>query len=434
MTYKEALNYLEKALKFGIKPGLERIKAIAEGVANPQRSFPAIHITGTNGKTSTAWFISSFLASKGLRTGTFISPHLHSYRERISINGEPISEHHFSEVLAYLKPTLEEVKIAYGELTEFEILTAMSFLYFAQSKIDCAVFEVGMGGRWDATNLIEAKVAVITNIALEHTDRLGKTLKEIAWEKAHIIKPGSCVVIGDVSTDAYSEINHRVRQTGSRIIKKGLDFGITNRDTKKRSITISGVYGLYRDISVAHFNVFQESNLCLAIAATEVFLEHSLDFSQLKKAVSNVIMPARLEIVAEKPPVIIDGAHNPQAIRVLLESIESIFPGRKLHVVLAILRDKDIGQFIRELSRKKSKLFITRNKSNRAAEPQEIQKIACQYTSEAKCFPDLFTAIDKAVKEADSKTIVLITGSLYTAAEAREIFSWPKDFPAKIYR
>ncbi|MCL6472652.1 MAG: bifunctional folylpolyglutamate synthase/dihydrofolate synthase [Firmicutes bacterium] len=423
MTFDEALNYITEALKFGINPGLQKIEAICKELDNPQLKYHTIQITGTNGKTSTTWMTRDLLVSLGLKTGCYTSPHLHSYRERITVNGELIPEDAFAGILKEIQPVLDKVKDQHGDLTEFEILTAMAFYYFAREEVDVAVFEVGLGGRWDATSMVQPKVAAITGISLDHTDRLGSTVEEIAWDKAHIIKPGCTAVVGRVPAGALAKIKERLTLVGVQARLFGQDFAPEAATVVKNEgsrFMINGLYARYEGIKLPVFGLYQVSNFTMATAIVESFLGRALDAELLKSTASKASCPGRFELVSKEPLIVLDGAHNPEGAQMLVKGLPQSFNYRDLIIVLAVSSDKDIEQMLTILGESAALLVLSQNKSYRSASTNQLIDIAKRTGNRYIIEPDLEKAIDLAIGRASAGDLVSITGSLYTVADARE--------------
>jgi len=424
MIYTDAIRYIEGALKFGINPGLEKIGAICELLGNPQLKYPTIQITGTNGKTSTTWMVRKLLTASGLKTGCYTSPHLHSYRERMTIDGALISEDDFAHTLQAVMPAIEKVRSEYGDLTEFEILTAMAFYYFKESGVDVAVFEVGLGGRWDATSMVRPKVAAITSIALDHTDRLGNTVEEIAWDKAHIIKSGCAAIVADVPAGALGEIKERCASQGAPIKVLGRDFGPYDISIVKDEgsvFSINGLFSSYNNVRLPVFGEFQVSNFTMAVAILEAFTGRAVDQVIMDSGLAGMSCPGRLELVSKNPLVVLDGAHNPDGIRMLVGVLPKAFGYKNMIAVLSISSDKDIEQMLGELAKNASLMVLTQNKSYRSASADQLIDIARSTGNSYIIEPDLNKAIDIAISGASVDDLVCITGSLYTIADAREI-------------
>lgn len=424
MTYEQAINYLIEALKFGINPGLQKIEAICNYLGNPQLRYPTIQITGTNGKSSTTWMTRELLTASGLKTGCYTSPHLHTYRERITIDGEMISENDFASVMVKITPSLEKVKSELGDLTEFEILTAMAFYYFAAKGVDVAVFEVGLGGRWDATSMVQPRVAAITGISLDHTDRLGNTVEEIAWDKAHIIKNGCVAVIGNAPGGALKQIEERCYLVNSPMKLSGRDFmpfDISVVQNEGAKFSIDGIHSRYEDIRLQAFGSYQVFNFTMAVVILEAFTGNQADITLLRSVAGKAFCPGRFELVARDPLVVLDGAHNPEGIKMVVDGLPQSFSYKNLSVILAISADKDAAEMLRLLDKHASLLVLTMNKSYRSLSVDRLTDIAVNLRNRYIIEPDLEKAIKIAVTGASAEDLVCITGSLYTVAEAREI-------------
>lgn len=342
------------------RPRLEPTRRAADLLGDPQRAYPVIHITGTNGKTTTARLIESILRAYGLRTGLLTSPHLVKLNERIVIDGDPISDTVLVEQWAEIQPQLAMVDaelVANGEqeLTFFEALTVLAFAAFADAPVDVVVLEVGMGGEWDSTNIADAQVAVLTPIALDHTHRLGSTIEEIARTKAGIIKPLAEVVTAEQDPEALAEILRSVELTESQLSLEGTDFGLVSAEVAVggQLITVRGRAGTYPDLFLPLFGDHQGRNAALAIAAVESFLgrgSQTLVPEILTDGLASASSPGRLQVIAREPLVIVDAAHNPHGARSLAEALPKYFDLDEIAFVTGILEDKDAGGVIRELA------------------------------------------------------------------------------------
>jgi dihydrofolate synthase / folylpolyglutamate synthase len=424
MTYDEAIDYITEALKFGINPGLDKIEAVCARLGNPQLNYRTIQITGTNGKTSTTWMTRSLLSASGLKVGCYTSPHLHSYRERITIDGVPISKDAFAKAVESILPQLEKVKAESGELTEFEILTAVAVYYFNSVKVDAAVLEVGLGGRWDATSVVSPDVAVITGISLDHTDRLGDTIEQIAWDKAHIIKDGSRPVLGRMPVAALKVVEERCAMFGAKPARFEEDYSITGVEIIKNEgskFDLRGIYKDYSHIDLAVFGEYQIANFSLAIAVCEIFLNAAINEEALKMTAQTIKCPGRFELVSTQPSIVLDGAHNPEGMQMVVDGLSKSFDFDKLYVILAISSDKDIEKMIQILANKADMVLLSQNNSYRSATPTVLADIALKLGNSYSIEPDLTNSIKHVLAFARDVDLVCITGSLYTVADAREI-------------
>jgi dihydrofolate synthase/folylpolyglutamate synthase len=424
MPFDKAIDYITDALKFGINPGLDKIEAVCAELGNPQLKYPTIQITGTNGKTSTTWMTRQILSESGLKVGCYTSPHLHTYRERITVDGEMISEQEFAATLEAIKPALEKTKRRFGDLTEFEILTAMAIQYFAEVGVDVAVFEVGLGGRWDATSVVRPKVAVITGISLDHTDRLGETVEEIAWDKAHIIKEGCVAVLGNMPDGALKTVLERCESIGADVLQRSKDFEVRDAQIIKNEgsqFSVNGIYASYEDIELQVFGDYQVNNFATALAACEAFSGMAIASDVLEQAAKTVKCPGRFELISRNPTIILDGAHNPEGMRMVAEGLPKAFSYNNLHFVLAISSDKDIEQMIDILMASGATLVLSTNSSYRSASVETLADVAIRSGNSYSIEPDLRNAIERAVSIAAADDLVCITGSLYTVADARSV-------------
>lgn len=423
MDYNEAVVYLDGKIKFGIRPGLERISALCRKLGNPHDSFRSIHIAGTNGKTSTARIASSILTEHGLKVGTYTSPHLALYTERFLINAEPIAEEYFGQCLNQIIPCVEAVNGECPEpLTHFEILTALAFFLFARERIDCGVIETGMGGRWDATNIINSRVAVVTNVDLEHTDVLGKTISKIAWEKAHIIKKGCSAIGGNLNEEALTVIRDRCANENVESKIFGADFSLVS--TKKVSetaqlISVKGLYAGYDNLSLPLAGGHQAENASVAAATCEAFLKKALSLKKIRQAFERASSPGRFELIRREPLIVLDGAHNPAGIRRLAATLKQVV-FNKLVLVLAILEEKNVQEMLEAIIPLANLTIVTENHSDRCMNADHLSAEVSRLTEDYFTEKDLTRALKLAVKEAKKGDMVLVTGSLYTVGEARE--------------
>lgn len=426
---------LARAPEHDLQPSLDRIQAVMELLGDPQRSFPAIHLTGTNGKTSTTRIIEAILREHDLTTGRFTSPHLHSIRERIALDGSPIDIERFvaayDEVAPYLD-LVDDRSVSEGgpRMTYFEALVAIAYAVFADVPVEVAVVEVGMGGAWDATNVIDAPVSVITPIALDHQHFLGDRVTDIAIEKAGIIKPEGIAVIGLQEDPEVVEIlRDRAEAVGARAVYEGHDFGVTERDVAVggQQISVRGLAAEYEDLYLPLYGTHQAQNAAVAIAAVEAFIgggEKPLDIEVLRAGLARATSPGRLEIVRRSPTVLVDAAHNPAGATVLAAAVRDSFTFSRLIGVIAILKDKDASEMLEILEPVLDEVVISRTTSPRAMAPAELGALAAEIFGEHRVsvIADLPDALDRAAELADEGGVagaVLATGSVTTAADVR---------------
>jgi dihydrofolate synthase/folylpolyglutamate synthase len=417
-----------------IVPTLDRIAALAALLGDPQRACPVIHITGTNGKTSAARMTETLLRARGLRTGLYTSPHLSSMRERICIDGEPLSAEVFAATYEEVAPYAAMVDGQQAlRLSFFEMLTAMAFAAFADAPVDVAVVEVGLGGTWDATNIADGAVAVVTPVALDHTAYLGGTVEAIATEKAGIIKPGAVAVLARQSEAAAAALRRRAAEMAVPVLTEGMDFAVTSRDLAVggQRLGISGLKGSYPDLLLPLFGAHQAQNAACALAAVEAFSGGGpLDGDLVRQAFAAMTAPGRLEVVRRSPVVIVDSAHNPAGMAASAEAVTEAFSFGTLVAVLAVSADKDVPGILEELEPAASSLVVTRNSASRSMDPGELEQLAAGVFGPDRVLaaPRLDEAIDTATALADEASGglggagILITGSTTTAGEARVLF------------
>ena len=414
------------------RPRLAPTRRVVELLGDPQRSYPIIHITGTNGKTSTSRIIESILRAYGLRTGLMTSPHLVRVNERIVIDGEPISNEAFVANWRDISPYLDLVdaeleKAGEGSLTFFEALTALSFASFADAPVDVAVVEVGMGGEWDSTNVGDGQVAVFTPISLDHTARLGNTVREIARTKSGIIKPLARVVMATQTPDAREELQRAAELTESSIAAQGTDFTLDSNTVAigGQVITVQGRAGRYADLFLPLFGDHQAQNAAVAIAAVESFLGDGAQMlvgDLLAEGLATVTSPGRMQIVGIEPTVLVDAAHNPDGAAAAAAAIRSFFTFEEVCVVLGVLDEKDALGIIRALSPIASRVHVTRSVSPRAIEPDALADIVEQVLGDKAVlrFDDAAEAMRSAREWAGEgpARAVLVTGSITLVGEA----------------
>ena len=425
---------LMRAPEHDLEPSLDRIAAVMELLGDPQHAFPVIHVTGTNGKTSTTRMIESMLREMGLSTGRFTSPHLHNIRERIALNGNPIEAEKFIASYEDVLPFIEMVdaRSAAGgdpQMTYFEVLVAVAYAAFADAPIDVAVIEVGMGGSWDATNVVNAQVAVVTPIALDHERFLGPSLEGIATEKGGIFKDGSLVVSAVQEPEVAEILIALAGSVGTRPAFEGNEFGILRREVAVggQQLAIRGLGGDYDEIFLPLHGPHQGHNAALALAAVEAFVgggENRLDPDVIRAGLAGATSPGRLEVVRRSPTVLVDAAHNPAGAVALRAAMEDSFNFAKLVGVMAILEDKDASAMLEILEPVLSEVVVTRTTSPRAISPERLGQLAVEIFGESRVtvVPHLPDALDRAAELADEGGYgggVLATGSITTAAEIR---------------
>lgn len=434
-----------------IDPTLSRIELLMDLLGNPQRSFPLIHVAGTNGKTSTVRMIESLLRAFHRRTGRTTSPHLQLVTERIAIDGVPLHPADYVRLWQEIKPYVEMAdaeseKHGGPKLSKFEVLIAMAYAAFADAPVDVAVVEVGLGGRWDATNVAHADVAVITPIGLDHTDYLGSTIEEIAAEKAGIIKPrwnmddllsppDNVVVVGQQQPEAMNVILQQAVDADAAVARFGSEFGVVASSVAVggQQLQLRGLGGEYEDIFLPLSGSHQAHNAAVALAAVEAFFgagaSRRLDLDTVKEGFATVTSPGRLERLRTTPTVFIDAAHNPHGAKALAAALEHDFNFNRLIGVIAVLGDKDVVGILAALEPQLAEVVITQNSSPRALSAADLAEYARDIFGEERVHlaHNLPAAVELAVELAEDTEIqsgagVVVTGSVVTAGEARTLF------------
>jgi len=428
---------LRRAPEHDLVPSLDRIAAVTELLGDPQRSFGVVHLSGTNGKSSTTRMVERLLREHGLRTGRFVSPHLNDVRERICLDGVPLDPARFVEVYGEVLPYVDLVdkrSADAGEprLTFFEVLVAMAYAAFADAPVDAAAIEVGMGGSWDATNVADGRVAVVTPIAIDHERFLGRDVATIAGEKAGIVKPGATAVIAQQPVEAGEVLVRRAAEVGATLALEGRDFGILSRSVALggQALTLQGLGGVYEELFLPLHGVHQAHNAACALAAVEAFLAdggtpEALDADVVRAALADVDSPGRLEVVRRGPTVLVDAAHNPAGAAVLAEAVEEAFGFEHLVGVVAVLADKDAEGILAALEPVFDEVVVTRTSSPRSLDPGELGVVAEDVFGEdrVRVVGRLDEALDVAIGLAEHGGRlgggVLATGSVTMAADVR---------------
>ncbi|MEY3514851.1 MAG: hypothetical protein RLY38_2 [Actinomycetota bacterium] len=410
-----------------INPSLDRIKLLLDYLGNPQDGLKAIHIAGTNGKTSTSRMIERLLRSLDLRTGLYTSPHLVHPRERISIDGEPISVKNFEEVFNQVEPFLEIVdeKIPGGSVTFFEVLTAMAFVSFADTPVDVISLEVGMGGRWDATNVLTPMVSVITPIDLDHQEYLGNTVEKIALEKTGIIKENIPVIVSNQSKDAAKIILAKAIENNSPIMREGIELDVLERSVGigGQQLTIANPYGTHSELFLPLFGKHQASNAAVSLTAVEAFLDRQIDHDLVQEAFAEFSSPGRLQVLKRNPTIVIDAAHNPAGIKATKQGITESFQFDNLILILAFMGDKDVNQILEELKGFAQVVILTQTNSARALsvvdlakKVKNISQFATRIESSDNSSEAIKLAIDIA-KDLGNSAGIIALGSVVLAGE-----------------
>jgi dihydrofolate synthase/folylpolyglutamate synthase len=413
-----------------IAPTLERISALVDALGSPQLSYPTIHIGGTNGKTTTSRMVDSLLFAMGLRTGRFTSPHLESYRERIAINGQPIEPKDlifsYNDIAAYF----DFIDSKFDDpISFFEAMTALAFAAFAEYPIDIGIIEVGLGGEWDATNVVKADVSVITPIGFDHMEYLGNTLLEIASTKAGIIKEGGFAVLAAQESEVAVELLRKAAEVGADVAREGIEYLVLSRTVAVggQLVTIQGIKGVYEDIFIPLHGKHQASNAAAALVAVEVFFgENELDLEAVRDGFAAVTSPGRCEVVHRDPTIVLDAAHNPHGSVALLETLSSEFTFDEVIGVVGVMGDKDARGILGNFEKFMDTVIVTKNSSHRAMEVADLEILAIEIFGADRVFTaeTLDQAIKKALKDSvrplSEETLgIVITGSVVTVGEAR---------------
>ena len=426
MNITEAQEWLSGFQQFGMNLGLKRIHFLMDHLNHPEKNYPIVHVAGTNGKGSVCRFIASILKTAGYRVGVYTSPHLQTVFERFSINDKMISKKDFAEVAAKVKPAVDHLIETGEQPTYFEVCTVMMFHFFALKQVDVAVIEVGLGGRYDATNIVDPLVAVITNVSKDHQQVLGIEIEDIAAEKAGIIKKNRPVVTAatgialEVIQKKASTLNAPVRvisNENSQFIEKNI---------QGQQIHCTGWLDSYT-VTTSSLGNFQQQNIALAITAVEVLQIQGLYVPEeaIIPGIEHMHHPGRMQILQKEPLVLIDGAHNERAMKVLFESIKDLFSEKKIIMILGLLHDKDIFNITKIIAENADMVIITKPVSHRAENPEIIAEHLRnhQYDKPIKIAADIQQAIHLGLKEAKKTDLILVAGSLYLLAAALESFN-----------
>ncbi len=426
MNYQEFIDYIYVRHSGNIKLGLDRILNILDEMDNPNQKLSGIHIGGTNGKGSTSAMCEAMALNHNYKTGMNTSPHLLKYMERIRVNGEDIK---FDELLRIYKKW--ENVFEKHEASFFEITTALAFYYFYEQKVDLSVFEVGLGGRLDGTNPFKSDVVVITTVALDHPKSLGNTLEKIAFEKAGIIKENIPVVLGNITDEKAKKVILKIaEEKKSPTYIFGKDFYVENVKLTERG-TIFDYHNKKENLHImncktALLGKHQATNAACAITAFYLYQKikkQEFNLEKIQEGLLNVNWIGRMQILQTNPTIIVDGAHNEEGISALVKNLKEIFPDKKLRIAVAILRDKKLDKMIAELGKISEKLYISKNKSKRAAEIEEQVEAAKSVNAVYETFEDVNGATKRAMEELKNDEVLIITGSLYTISE---VLTWLK--------
>ncbi|MGC9357957.1 MAG: bifunctional folylpolyglutamate synthase/dihydrofolate synthase [Anaerolineae bacterium] len=443
MKYHDALRYLYSLVDYEKRRierytpeefRLDRVVHFLERLGNPQKAYPKLHVAGTKGKGSVSAMLASVAQASGKRVGLYTSPHLHTYRERMQIDGEPISRQQMADLIEELQPVIESVP----DLTIFEVTTSLAFLYFAREEIDLAVIEVGLGGRLDATNVITPLVSIITSLSLDHTYLLGDTIEEIAAEKGGIIKPGVPIVSSPQQPAAVSVLEDLAEERGSPFTLVGRDWTWDpgERSFAGQSLTLhrtEGTSPLEGEYHIPLLGDFQQENAATAIAALDRVREAGQDWitqTAVTTGLSSAVWPGRMEVLNRDPLIVVDSAHNPYSAQTLRESLQSWFPDTRWILIYGASNDKDVEGMLKALLPTSEIVIVTRSYHPRAAVPYELADLCADLGHGAEIAVNPKRALEQACRHLEPKMGILATGSIFLVAEIRE--AWAEEGPLNL--
>ena len=406
------------------EPTLDRVRELVKLLDHPELKYPAIQVTGTNGKTTATRLATSLACAHGLSAGAYVSPHVVSVTERLSLCDEPISEAEFAEEYERLLPYMELVGSRVGPVTYFEALTGLAFVWFADKPVGLGIFEVGMGGTWDATNLARGDVALVCPVGLDHIGILGETVEEIATEKAGIIKEGATAVLREQRPEALRVLEARASEVGASILLEGRDFELRTRVPAYggQLLTVGGVYAEYTEAQLSLFGEQAARNASAAIVACEVLLGRALDQAAVREALAGASVPGRLEVVGRHPLLVLDGAHNPDAAGSLGSALAEAFRWNRLLVVAAMFDDKDVEGVLGVIGALADRGFAAGTGSPRAASPERVATALREAgIPDVETFETVAAAVAAARGQANEDDLILVTGSFFTGADARAL-------------
>jgi len=423
MTYEEALAYIHGAHKFGKKQGLQNIGKLMSLMGDPQKKLNFVHVAGTNGKGSTSAFIGSILSEAGYRTGIYTSPYIQRFTERIRIGREEITGQELAEITAFVKSCADKmVEAGENHPTEFEIITAVAFEYYCRKKCDIVVLETGLGGRFDSTNIIDVPdLAVITSISLDHTQILGSTLGEIAFEKAGIIKPGGDILLYSQNRDAEAVIEEACSQHGARLHRT--DFS----DIVLHEFGIDGQvfsFGGFDRLKISLLGRHQTRNAAVAVTAAQLLADkgYAITEAEIRRGLESTKWPGRMEVLSKEPVLIIDGAHNPEGASVLKSTLEEYFPGRPLILVMGVAADKDYMAMIRTMVPGCKSFTAVATLTDRTLPAEELADCAGRYCNNVSINDTIEGAIKTSLETAGNDDVICAFGSLYFMGTVRSMF------------
>ncbi|MFS0636291.1 folylpolyglutamate synthase/dihydrofolate synthase family protein [Mesobacillus foraminis] len=423
-SYGQAVDWIHSRLRLGIKPGLRRMEWMLERLEHPERKLKTIHIGGTNGKGSTVTFLSSILQAAGYHVGTFTSPYFEHFNERISINGKAASDEEIVQLVNVIKPLADELESTeLGGPTEFEVITAMSMYYFAHIQpSDVVIYEVGLGGRFDSTNVIHPLLSIITSIGMDHTSILGDTIEEIAFEKAGIIKNGVSIISGVRQPEALTVIKERAAAIKAPLYQLGKDFTVDSALPLQKGtrFDFQSLFGSYGKLELRMMGEHQAANASLAVMAAQILSSYYsilIEEQDIRDGLNNAYWPGRFEVLSESPLVVIDGAHNEEGIEALAKEVESRYRDKHKEILFGALKDKKLDGMIAKLDSLSDDIVFTSFDFPRAAGAEELFDISQSLNKRVE--EDWKSFLEQAITNRNQKDLLLITGSLYFLSEAK---------------
>jgi dihydrofolate synthase/folylpolyglutamate synthase len=425
MDYQQAIDYISSFGRFGSRPGLERMEWLLQQLGHPEQQLRFVHIAGTNGKGSTTAFVHGILQAAGYRVGMYTSPYLEAFTNRIGANGQDIDQQQLAGLVTRLRPLFEQVNSGpLGPITQFEVTTALALAYYQESQVDYVAWEVGLGGRLDATNVVTPEVSVITNIGLDHTEVLGDSLAKIALEKAGIIKQGIPLVTAVEEDEPWRVIDDQAQQLQAPVWRLGRDFSYQRGtfDLEKQQFNYRDSLGEMPDLGIPLIGEHQCRNAATAVAAVRRLQQAGVAIKPeaYYQGLAQARWPGRLEVMSREPFIIVDGAHNPHGAKALRRALFDYFQGRRIVMVLGILKDKERKEMFSHLLPLATRVIFTAPQYGRATDPALLLQDAAQYRLPAVTTTDVPGAINLALAELRPDEMLLIAGSLYTVAEARD--------------
>jgi dihydrofolate synthase / folylpolyglutamate synthase len=420
MNYQESLNYLYSLARLGIKLGLENTTQLLEYFDNPQLATPTIHVAGTNGKGSTAAFVESILRASGYRVGLYTSPHILDFRERIQVDRQLIAPEEVTHWIATLKQAAKELNLS---PTFFEFGTVMALLHFNRQKTDWNVVEVGMGGRLDSTNMCQGRVCIITPISRDHESSLGTRLSQIAWEKAAIIKHPCTVVSGSKEKEVIRIIQNQSQSHKASLLQLGRDFQVESRShsLKGQVFDFNGPEIWYKGLEISLMGRHQSVNAGLAVTACTALADPFITEHTIRKGLKSASWPGRMEMYGTNPSLLLDGAHNLDSFKKLTASLSELFPHKRKIWVFGIMKDKPLVEIAEIISDYADYIVLTQAKNDRSAPPEQIRKAFKNFSKPIEGVDEIPLALDRAYQVADPDDLIVVTGSLFTVAEAKQV-------------